>query len=205
VVDPDQVPQLTRWIAARAAVCAGRPVLIAMDAEGGRVMRLSTGAGYPSTPTHQELGEANDVAATELQARQIAAMLRVAGIRWDLAPVVAVGLNPANTVIVGNGRSFGADAARVTAHARAFVNGMHAEGELTALKHFPGHGSSLADSHLGFVDVTDTANPGIELAPYRTLIAERRGGGILTGARLTPPRGPRPPPAPPLAAPPRAP
>ena len=62
-------------------------------------------------------------------------------------------------MIVGNGRSFGADAARVTAHARAYIDGMHAEGVLTALKHFPGHGSSVADSHLGFVDVTDTADP----------------------------------------------
>ena len=191
VVDPDQVPQLTHWIAARALACAGRPVLIAVDAEGGRVMRLSTAAGYPGTPTHQELGEANDVAATEREARQIAAMLRVAGIGWDLAPVVDVGLNPANTVIVGNGRSFGADAARVTAHARAFVDGMRAEHELTALKHFPGHGSSLADSHLGFVDVTDTAKPDVELAPYRTLLAERRVDAIMTAHVFNRGRDPR--------------
>jgi beta-N-acetylhexosaminidase len=191
VVDPDQVPQLTHWIAARAQACAGRPVLIAVDAEGGRVMRLSTATGYPGTPSHQELGETNDVATTEREARQIAAMLRVAGIGWDLAPVVDVGLNPANTVIVGTGRSFGADAARVTVHARAFVDGMHAEHELTALKHFPGHGSSLADSHLGFVDVTDTANPGVELAPYRTLLAERRVDAVMTAHVFNRARDPR--------------
>ena len=132
------------------------------------------------TPSHQELGEANDVALTEIEARRIAAMLRAAGIGWDLAPVVDVGLNPENTVIVGNGRSFGADAARVTAHARAFIEGMHAEAVLTALKHFPGHGSSVADSHLGFVDVTDTASPGVELAPYRALLAERRVDAVMT-------------------------
>jgi len=191
VADPDQVAQLTRWIATRAPLCAGRPVLVAVDAEGGKVMRLSPAAGYPGTPTHQELGENNDVAITELEARRIAALLRVAGIGWDLAPVVDVALNPANTVIVGYGRSFGSDPARVIAHARAYVDGMRAEGVLTALKHFPGHGSSLADSHLGFVDVTDTANPDVELAPYRALLAEQRVDAVMTAHVFNRTRDPR--------------
>ena len=191
VVHPDQLGQLTRWIAARAEVCAGRPVLMAVDAEGGRVMRLAPAAGYPSTPSHQELGEANDPAITELEARRIATMLRTAGIGWDLAPVVDVGINPENSVIVGNARSFGADPGRVAAHARAFVDGMHAEGVLTALKHFPGHGSSVTDSHLGFVDVTDTANPAIELAPYRTLLAEGRVDAVMTAHVFNRARDPR--------------
>src|SRR5207249_6925109 len=68
----------------------------------------------------------------------------------------------------------------VTAHARAFIRGLHAEGVLTALKHFPGHGSSYGDSHKGFVDVTTTANPEAELAPYRTLITERQADAVMT-------------------------
>jgi beta-N-acetylhexosaminidase len=107
-------------------------------------------------------------------------MLREAGINWNLAPVVDVGYNPANPVIVGLGRSFGADPALVTEHARAYLRGMRAEGVLTALKHFPGHGSSFADSHLGFVDVTKTANSDVELAPYRALIAEREVDSVMT-------------------------
>jgi beta-N-acetylhexosaminidase len=180
VVQADQVAELTGWIATRALACAGRPVLIAADAEGGRVMRLSPTAGYPSTASHQELGDANNVAVTEIEARRIAFMLATAGVGWDLAPVVDVGINPENPVIVGMGRSFGADPGRVTAHARAYIDGMHAEGVLTALKHFPGHGGSVTDSHLGFVDVTDTANPAIELQPYRTLLAERRVDAVMT-------------------------
>ena len=191
VVNPDQVAQLTHWIATRARACAGRPVLIAVDAEGGRVMRLSPTAGYPSTVSHQELGDANNVAVTEIEARRIAFMLATAGIDWDLAPVVDVGINPDNPVIVGNGRSFGADAARVTAHARAYIDGMHAEGVLTALKHFPGHGSSVTDSHLGFVDVTDTTNPAIELQPYRSLLAERRVDAVMTAHVFNRTRDPR--------------
>jgi beta-N-acetylhexosaminidase len=57
---------------------------------------------------------------------------------------------------------------------------MRAAGVLTALKHFPGHGSSFADSHLGFVDVSDTARPALELAPYRALLAEGAVDAVMT-------------------------
>jgi beta-N-acetylhexosaminidase len=180
IVDAAQVAGLTRALATRARECTGRSLLIAVDAEGGRVMRLGPGAGYTATLSHQDLGDANDLAQTELEARRIGAMLREAGINWNLAPVVDVGYNPANPVIVGVGRSFGANPARVAAQARAYIEGMHAAGLLTALKHFPGHGSSVADSHLGFVDVTQTANPELELAPYRLLLAEGVVDSVMT-------------------------
>jgi beta-N-acetylhexosaminidase len=67
-------------------------------------------------------------------------------------------------------RSFSADPAVVASQAAAFIEGHHSLGVLTALKHFPGHGSSEDDSHLGFVDVTQTWQE-VELEPYRTLIA----------------------------------
>jgi beta-N-acetylhexosaminidase len=172
VVDGEQVARLTGSMQARARECAGRPLLVAVDAEGGQVMRLGPAAGYTATLSHQRLGESNDLTVTELEARRIGGMLRAAGIAWNLAPVVDVGYNPANPVIVGTGRSFGADPARVTMHARAYLAGMRAAGILTALKHFPGHGSSFADSHLGFVDVSATARPALELTPYRALLSE---------------------------------
>ncbi len=180
VVDAEQVARLTRGLAERARECTGRRLLIAVDGEGGRVMRLGPGAGYTATLSHQDLGDANDFAQTELEARRIGSMLREAGINWNLAPVVDVGYNPANPVIVGEGRSFSANPALVAAQARAFITGMHAAGLLTALKHFPGHGSSVADSHHGFVDVTDTANPKAELAPYRLLLAEGVVDSVMT-------------------------
>ena len=180
VVDAAQVARLARWTADRARACAGRTLLVATDAEGGRVMRLGPGAGYTPTLSHQDLGDGNDLVLTELEARRIGGLLRDAGIGWDLAPVVDVGYNPANPVIVGTGRSFGADPARVTAHARAYIAGMRAAGVLTALKHFPGHGSSFTDSHLGFVDVTETARPELELAPYRALMADGLVDSVMT-------------------------
>jgi beta-N-acetylhexosaminidase len=180
IVNAEQTAKLTADLAARARDCTGRAPLIAVDAEGGRVMRLSPAAGWTATLSAEDLGGDNDLAATELEARRIGAMLRTAGINWNLAPVVDVGYNPANPVIVGAGRSFGANPNLVAAQARAWIAGMHAEGMLTALKHFPGHGSSAGDSHAGFVDVSDTARPEVELLPYRLLLAEGMVDAVMT-------------------------
>jgi beta-N-acetylhexosaminidase len=180
VVDAQQVGRLTGWIQAQALACADRPVLVAADGEGGRVMRLGPPEGYAAALSHQELGHSHDLALTELEARRIGGLLRAAGITWNLGPVVDVGYNPANRVIVEAGRSFGPDPSRVTAHARAWLAGMRAAGVLTTLKHFPGHGSSFEDSHLGFVDVTHTARPALELAPYRALLAEGAADSVMT-------------------------
>jgi beta-N-acetylhexosaminidase len=180
IVDAAQTARLTRELTARARACTGRALLVAVDAEGGRVMRLGPGAGWTATLSHQDLGQAGDLAQTELEARRIGGMLRDAGINWNLAPVIDVGYNPANPVIVGVGRSFGANPKLVAAQARAYIAGMHAAGILTAVKHFPGHGSSVDDSHAGFVDVTDTARPDVELVPYRLLLAEGVVDAVMT-------------------------
>ena len=180
IVSPEQVARLTSDLQALALQCAGRPLLIAVDNEGGAVMRLSARLGYLPSPSARELGAVGDLALTELEARRMGGTLREAGINWNLAPVVDVAVNPANPVIVAPGRAYSTDADRVTAQARAFIAGMHAAGILTALKHFPGHGSSRGDSHAGFTDVTDTADPAVELAPYRALIAEGLADSVMT-------------------------
>ena len=181
IESPDQLRKLTADLQELARQCAGRPLFIAVDAEGGQVMRLSPRLGYPPTMSARELGQLGDVALTEAEARRIAVMLREAGINWNLAPVVDVAVNPANPAVVVPGRTFSSDPDQVIAHARAFIRGMHAEGILTALKHFPGHGSSRQDSHLGFTDVSDTALLRVELGPYRALIAAGLADSVMTG------------------------
>ncbi|HUG36758.1 MAG TPA: glycoside hydrolase family 3 N-terminal domain-containing protein, partial [Candidatus Limnocylindrales bacterium] len=181
IIDPEQLARLTGAAQAMARQCAGRPLLIATDAEGGLVMRLSHRVGYLPTPSHQELGEAGDLAHTELEARRLGARLREAGINWNLAPVVDVAVNPANPAVVTLGRTFSSDPERVIAHARAFIAGMHAAGVLSTLKHFPGHGSSRVDSHRGFTDVTETANLKAELEPYRRLIRDGLADSVMPG------------------------
>ncbi len=180
ITGPEQVRRLTADLQALARKCAGRPLLIAADNEGGLVMRLSTRVGYLPTPPPQELGDAGDVAATELESRRMGATLREAGINWNLAPVVDVAVNPLNPAVVTLGRTFGSDPQQVIAQARAFIQGMHDAGVLTSLKHFPGHGSSRTDSHHGFVDVTETADLKVELEPYRALIKEGLADSVMT-------------------------
>jgi beta-N-acetylhexosaminidase len=180
ISSPEQVHRLTQDLAALAQSCAGLIPLIAADNEGGPVMRLNARVGYPPTLGHGELGALDDWALTELEARRIGTMLREAGIDWNLAPVVDLGVNPFNTVVVQSGRTFSQSPERVTAHARVYIRGMRAAGILTTLKHFPGHGSSFEDSHRGVVDVTNTANPEAELSPYRTLIAEGVADAVMT-------------------------
>jgi len=180
IESPDQLKRLTTDLQSLARECQGRPLFIAVDAEGGSVIRLSPRVGYPPFAAARELGQSEDTAWTEGQARRLAILLREAGINWDLAPVVDVAINPLNPVVVAPGRTFSADARQVTAHARAFITGMRAEGVLTCLKHFPGHGSSLGDSHAGFTDVTETANLRVELEPYRVLIKEGFADSVMT-------------------------
>jgi beta-N-acetylhexosaminidase len=180
MASPEQVKRLTGDLQRLARQCAGRPLLIAADAEGGQVMRLSARLGYLPGLSARELGAMGDDALTELEGRRVGAMLREAGINWNLAPVVDVAVNPANPAVVALGRTFSSDPDRVIAQARAFVQGMRAEGVLTSLKHFPGHGSSLKDSHHGFTDVTDTAQLDLELLPYRALIAAGLADSIMT-------------------------
>ena len=180
ITSAEQVRQLTSDLQALAVQCAGRRLLIAADNEGGLVMRLSTRVGYLPTPPPQALGDAGDPAATALESRRMGATLREAGINWNLAPVVDVAVNPLNPAVVTLGRTFSSDPQQVIVQARAFIQGMHEAGVLTSLKHFPGHGSSRTDSHLGFVDVTDTADLKIELAPYRALIKEGLADSVMT-------------------------
>ncbi len=180
IESPEQVGKLTTDLQELAKECAGRPLFIAADAEGGQVMRLSPRLGYAPFPSARELGQSGDVALTELEARRIAVALREAGINWNLAPVVDVAVNPLNPAVVAPGRTFSADPREVTAHARAFIKGMHAEGILSCLKHFPGHGSSLRDSHAGFTDVSETADLTVELAPYHALIKEGLADSVMT-------------------------
>jgi beta-N-acetylhexosaminidase len=158
---------------------ASTPLLIAIDQEGGRVNRLKEKFGFPPTVSAQSLGAANDPGATRRQAEQTATTLARLGINLNFAPVVDLNTNPENPVIGKLERSFSADSATVTWQAQVWIEAHHQHGILCALKHFPGHGSSRADSHLGFVDVTETWTRA-ELEPYRQLIQAGLADVIMT-------------------------
>ncbi|RLB66095.1 MAG: glycoside hydrolase family 3, partial [Deltaproteobacteria bacterium] len=101
------------------------------------------------------------------------------GITLNFAPVVDLNINPNNPVIGKLERSFSADPQVVTRMALAFIRAHHVLGIRCTLKHFPGHGSSSTDSHLGFVDVTKTWSP-VELEPYKNIIGAGMADAIMT-------------------------
>ena len=147
------------------------PLFICVDAEGGRVNRLKPEYGFISVPGHSELGKENDLNKTRKASSELAKELSEFGFNVNFAPVVDVNVNPENPVIGGMGRSFSADEKIVSEEARAFIDGQHEYGIVTAIKHFPGHGSSRSDSHKGLADVSDTYQDR-ELIPYQELIGD---------------------------------
>jgi beta-N-acetylhexosaminidase len=162
---PAQLTQLT----ADLQSFARRPLLIATDEEGGQVARLGPADGFPATQSAKSLGEKNDLDYTHTEAAKMAMTLRDAGINTNLAPVYDVNVNPDNPIIAKYDRSFSSDPQIVASQALEFVRAHHEFGILTTLKHFPGHGSSTADSHVGFVDVTGLWSES-ELTPFETII-----------------------------------
>ncbi len=175
VKSPGQVAQLDRDIQALSPTRQ----LIATDEEGGYVARLDPKNGFPATLSEQKLGELKDLTKTREHAAEMARTLKAAGINLNLAPVVDVNVNPDNPIIGAVERSFSADPETVAEQALAFIDAHHENGILTTLKHFPGHGSSKDDSHLGFVDVTDTWS-NEELWPFQRIIGEGKADAVMT-------------------------
>jgi beta-N-acetylhexosaminidase len=143
-------------------------LLIAVDQEGGKVQRLKSKYGfYGKFPKASDVIKMDQSKIKETY-RQMSRELKSVGINYDLAPVVDLDINMKNHVIHGLGRSFGKDPEVVADYASTFIDAMHSNGVLTSIKHFPGHGSSVGDTHKGFVDVTNLWQK-VELEPYRLL------------------------------------
>lgn len=166
VASPAQLAELTA--ACRAA--AGRPLLIAIDQEGGRVARLRAAAGFSESPGALALGAADSEPLAERVSAALAAELRALGINWNLAPVVDIAHreNP----VIGT-RALGSDPARVSALAAAQIRGFQAQGVAATAKHFPGHGNTPIDTHVAMarVDAPLDALWTHDLAPFRAAVA----------------------------------
>ena len=171
--------QLTKLIADLQELSGDDILLVAIDQEGGRVSRLKKNYGFRDSVSQAYLGGLNDLEITLDYALRTAQDLSEIGINLNLAPLVDLNTNPDNPVIGLLDRSFSGDPEVAARHAWEVVNAHRVFNVLTAAKHFPGHGSSLADSHLGFVDVTDTWNE-TELLPFKNLIADQGCDMIMT-------------------------
>lgn len=158
---------------------ASIPLIVSIDQEGGRVNRLKDKYGFPRSITAQEMGRASTLDSVKFYAEATASNLAGLGINVNFAPVVDVAVNKENTVIVKVGRSFSANPDSVALMAEQFIKPHRKFGVITVLKHFPGHGSSQTDTHLGIADVTKTWTDS-ELIPYRRLIGNGSVDAIMS-------------------------
>ena len=144
------------------------PLLIAIDAEWGLAMRIEKTPQYPYAITLGAIQD-NDELIYEV-GKGIAKDCKAAGIHWNLSPVVDINFNPNNPVI--GYRSFGENKYSVTKKATSYIEGTESEGILTSIKHFPGHGDTATDSHLGLPLIDKSKDELItnELYPFQKII-----------------------------------
>ncbi|MBM3116857.1 beta-N-acetylhexosaminidase [Jeongeupia naejangsanensis] len=169
VDNPAQVAALCRRLQEINAEVSDAPLLIGIDQEGGMVMRIEDGmTPLPSALAYQAAGSVDD--CREL-ARIGNAELAALGININFAPVLDVNNNRANPVI--GVRAFGEDVETVCRYGLAALEGIHAVGLAATAKHFPGHGDTDTDSHLGVPRVGHARArlDEVELAPFRAAIA----------------------------------
>lgn len=160
VVSTEQTVNLVQQLQAASDV----PLLMAIDQEGGSIVRLQSGTTMPG---NMALGATRSTDDAYQVGKAIGEELKALGINFNLAPVMDVNLNPDNPVI--GVRSFGSDPQLVGDLGVAYINGLHAAGVAGCVKHFPGHGDTSTDSHLGLPSVPHDKFrlKAVELQPFQ--------------------------------------
>ncbi len=158
---------------------ASIPLLICIDQEGGRVNRLKDKYGFTRSLSAAQLGKYQSADSVRFYSEATAATLRGLGFNMNFAPVVDLATNPDNPIIARVERAYSAHPDSVVWFASEIIRQHHRMGVLTALKHFPGHGSSKEDTHKGLTDVTNTWEEK-ELYPYQALLKEGLVDAVMT-------------------------
>ena len=176
ITSPAQLRELTAHLHSLSST----PLLICVDQEGGLVQRLNSGNGFFDICSAGKMGAAENLGLLRSEALRTAENLSRHGINVNFAPVVDLNVNAASPIIGNVHRSFSADHQRVISCAEAWITCHRRHNVLSCLKHFPGHGSSTADSHLGFVDISSSWE-NRELLPYRQLIDRKMADMVMVG------------------------
>ena len=171
----EQLKRLTRALSQPGI----HPPFVMVDQEGGYIQRIRGFASVDPVPSAKFVATRLSVEQAEALYGKLATQLASVGINVNLGPVVDLNVNPSSPVIGKLERAFGSKPSVVTDYAGAFVRAHNAAGVLTALKHFPGHGSSSTDPHIVTNDITDTWDE-TELVPFRELIRRRLADMVMT-------------------------
>lgn len=153
--------QTTKLVAAYKEASEKYGLLLTIDQEGGIVTRLQSGTDMPG---NMALGATRSPEITEEVGKVIGAELQALGINMNLAPVLDVNNNPDNPVI--GVRSFGESPELVSDLGIAYIKGIQSKGVATTAKHFPGHGDTSVDSHLGLPEVPHDKERLLEVELY---------------------------------------
>jgi beta-N-acetylhexosaminidase len=164
------------WTYQRAAPI---PLFICIDQEGGKVNRLKEKYGFTKSITAESIGKSKSIDSVRFYSEATAATLAGLGINVNFAPCVDLAVNPANPIIAKYGRAYSSNEDSVTFFAKEVVKQHRRFGIVTALKHFPGHGSSQDDTHLGLADVSNTWTSR-ELKPYQAMIDSGYVDGVMS-------------------------
>ncbi|WP_339844609.1 beta-N-acetylhexosaminidase [Paenibacillus sp. FSL W7-1088] len=189
----DQLKRLSADLQAIAAEAGDLPLMISVDQEGGMVARIDQ-EGVTQVPGNMALGATGNPDYTLECAQILGHELKSIGIDMNLAPVLDVNNNVLNPVI--GVRSYGENAESVAAHGAAAIKGYQSRGVAATAKHFPGHGDTAVDSHLGMVTVPHDRNrlDQVELLPFHRAI-EAGVDAIMTAHVIFPAIEPEPIPA----------
>jgi beta-N-acetylhexosaminidase len=177
IQSPEQLLSLTTTIQKSAPT--NLTLLVAVDQEGGKVLRLSKEKGFSGFLSAATVARNYSVEKAETYYQAMAEELSYYGFNMNLGPVVDLNINPNSPVVGKLDRSFSNDTNVVTNYAGAFINAHEKYGVLTACKHFPGHGSATTDTHLEITDVTKTWSD-LELDPYRRLNERKLLRSVMT-------------------------
>ena len=160
-------PSVTADLLNRLQRTSKLPLIVSADFERGVSMRLNGTTVFPHAMAFGATGKMEDA---EIFGRITALEARAVGVHWNFFPDADVNSNPANPII--NTRSFGGDPTQVGDFVAAYIRGAHEGGMLVTAKHFPGHGDTATDSHLGVAEVTgDRARlDAVELPPFKHAI-----------------------------------
>ncbi len=169
IVSPSQLHEFVGTLQHHAATLGLPPLLVAIDQEGGIVSRLPE--PWLTVPSQMAQGATGDPAAARSCAAITGRQLRAMGITVNLAPDLDVNSDPRNPVI--GTRAFGDDPTLVARFGVAAVEGYREAGVIATAKHFPGHGDTAVDSHIGLPVVRKDRDrlDAVELAPFAAAIA----------------------------------
>lgn len=178
----NQVQDLIQELQEKSSI----PLWIGVDEEGGIVSRIASNPemGFDPVPTAFDIGEAGNTQAAYEVGKQLGGMLKELGFNMDFAPVADIWSNPNNQVI--GKRSFGNDPETVSQMVNEVARGIQEQEIISVIKHFPGHGDTAEDSHVGraFVNRSREELQARELIPFQRAIDQEVDGIMVAHVEL---------------------